>query len=390
MLSIGEAKKVFRDQVCPMMTAKTKSEFMKAKRNINDKYNKYIKTSKAVLKLRGHVHFIPDPRKYKGTSGQKVPTVREILAKEKILQFEHEMESLNMFMCTGCKECHIESKPATSDLTYVCKACNKRNDPDYYIKNNLHPVWYLVDDENNYVLDENGKRVVQYHIPEELACLSMYEKLLIRRCANFVPSVHLKNGIFGLKGHCVTFPQDITEMCDELPQRKETLLTFVRNIGNKDTDAVFPISLRVNRLKVLNALKWLKKHNPFYRNIQIKEENLDWMNGADEVNMGTDGVVLKMKETPKSQLKETEDEHVSNIHSARMNHKKDLDNGGNDDDDNDDDIFPMRTAHANETIKVPSGRQAKQIKELIDIAHETDQTSKIMNFPPIDHDSAIS
>jgi len=179
-------------------------------------------------------------------------------------------------------------------------------------------------------------------------------------------------------------------MCDELPQRKETLLTFVRNIGNKDTDAVFPISLRVNRLKVLNALKWLKKHNPFYRNIQIKEENSDWMNGADEVNMGTDGVVLKMKETPKSQLKETEDEHVSNIHSARMNHKKDLDNGGNDDDDNDDDISPMRTAHANKTIKVPSGRQEKQIKELIDIAHKTDQTSKIMNFPPIDHDSAIS
>ena len=53
------------------------------------------------------------------------------------------------------------------------------------------------------------------------------------------------------------------------------------------------------------------------------------MNGADEVNMGTDGVVLKMKENPKSQLKETEDEHVSNIHSAWMNHK-DLDNGGND------------------------------------------------------------
>ena len=174
-----------------------------------------------------------------------------------------------------------------------------------------------------------------------------------------------------------------------MPQRKETLLTFVRNIGNKDTDAVFPISLRVNRLKVLNALKWLKKHNPFYRNIQIKEENLDWMNGADEVNMGTNGVVLKMRENPKSQLKETEDEHVSNIHSARMNHK-DLGNGGNDNDDDNDDVLPVRTAHANETITVPSGRQAEQIKELIDIAHKTDQTSKIMNFPPIDHDSAIS
>ena len=83
-------------------------------------------------------------------------------------------------------------------------------------------------------------------------------------------------------------------MCDELPQMKEILLTFIRNIGNKDTDSVFPISLRVNCLKVLNTVKWLKKRNPFYRNIQIKEENLDWINGLDEVNMGTNGVVLKI------------------------------------------------------------------------------------------------
>ena len=54
-----------------MMTAKTKSEFMTTKRNINDKYSNYIKTSKAVIKLRGDVHFIPDPRMYSGTPGQK-------------------------------------------------------------------------------------------------------------------------------------------------------------------------------------------------------------------------------------------------------------------------------------------------------------------------------
>ena len=195
----------------------------------------------------------------------------------------------------------------------------------------------------------------------------MYVKLLIRLCANFVPSVHLKNGIFGLNGHCVTFPQGITERCDELPQRKETLVTFVHNIGNKDTDNVFPTSLRVNRLKLVNALKWLQKHNPFYRNIKIKEENFDWMNGAEEVNMVSDGIVLNMKESLRS---------ISNAHSTKQ--------------DEDDDTLPMRTVHANEAIKVPSGRQAEPIKEFIDIAHKTNQTAKIMNFLPIDHDSAIS
>ena len=34
MVIIGEAEKVFRDKVCPMMTAKTKAEFVKAKKRI--------------------------------------------------------------------------------------------------------------------------------------------------------------------------------------------------------------------------------------------------------------------------------------------------------------------------------------------------------------------
>ncbi len=105
------------------------------------------------------------------------------------------------------------------------------------------------------------------------------------------------------------------------------------------------------------------------------------MNGAKEVNMGMDGVVLEMKETSKSQQKETEDEHVSNVHSANATHEKD---------DDEDLALPMQTVHANKTMKVPLGRQAKQIRELIDVAHKINQTSKIMNFSPIDHDFAIS
>ena len=90
-----------------------------------------------------------------------------------------------------------------------------------------------------------------------------------------MPLVHLSNGTFALKGHCVTFPQDITAMCNELPLRKETMIVFIRYIDNKDTTAVYPKSLRVNRKNVLEALLWLKKHNPFYADVSIKEENPD-------------------------------------------------------------------------------------------------------------------
>ncbi len=37
MLMIGEAKKVFHDKVCPMMTSKTKDEFKKAQISLNKK-----------------------------------------------------------------------------------------------------------------------------------------------------------------------------------------------------------------------------------------------------------------------------------------------------------------------------------------------------------------
>jgi hypothetical protein len=100
MLVIGEAKKVFRDKVCPIMTAKTKDEFKKARRSLNVKYWKYTRTSKATLpKLSVDVAFVPDTRKYRGTPGQRLSMLREIIAKERILEFEHYMETLNIFMC---------------------------------------------------------------------------------------------------------------------------------------------------------------------------------------------------------------------------------------------------------------------------------------------------
>jgi hypothetical protein len=107
----------------------------------------------------------------------------------------------------------------------------------------------------------------------------MAEKLLIQRCANLVPSIHLSNETFALKGHCVTFPQDITEMCNKLPLRKEVVVVFICYIGNKDTSAVYPKSFFVNKQNVLKALLWLKKYNAHYAYITIYESNLDWMNG---------------------------------------------------------------------------------------------------------------
>ena len=38
----------------------------------------------------------------------------------------------------------------------------------------------------------------------------------------------------------------------------------------------------IRREKVLNALRWLKKFNSEYKDINISEENLDWMGDNEE------------------------------------------------------------------------------------------------------------
>jgi len=86
-------------------------------------------------------------------------------------------------------------------------------------------------------------------------------------------------------------------MCDELANRKESVLVFICYIGNKDTSAMYPKSMRVNRRNVIEALLWLKIDNPHYRDVTINESNLDWMKDKDEANIGQEGEILSTKDT---------------------------------------------------------------------------------------------
>ena len=109
------------------------------------------------------------------------------------LELEHYLITLNMHKCSVCMECKIQVKPSCNNR-YICQDCVTRKDDNFYIKNNLHPAWYLRNEEGNEVLDEHLKPIPQYNIPTELSCLTMYKQLLIRRCANFISTIHLKGG----------------------------------------------------------------------------------------------------------------------------------------------------------------------------------------------------
>ncbi len=52
-----------------------------------------------------------------------------------------------------------------------------------------------------------------------------------------------------------------------------------------------------------------------------------------------------------------------------------------DDEDNAVELFAM---HENENVRVPSGKQSKKAKDILDTGKESGMSDKVLEFPPID------
>jgi hypothetical protein len=61
---------------------------------------------------------------------------------------------------------------------------------------------------------------------------------------------------------------------------------------------------------VIEALLWLKKHNPFYADVSIRENNLEWMQGEDEVSIASNAEKFKTKNSKQFQVIASETEYV--------------------------------------------------------------------------------
>jgi hypothetical protein len=123
----------------------------------------------------------------------------------------------------------------------------------------------------------------------------------------------------------------------------------------------------------------LKKHNLHHPNIAINELILDWMKDKDKANIGQEGAILSTKNTQHYKILTTQEEMVSNTHS-RMDFS---DCAGNTCD------IEIGAMHPNVGNSLPNAHNTKIIQPLIDIVKNTDQSSKIMNFPCIDHDNPV-
>ena len=96
------------------------------------------------------------------------------------------------------------------------------------------------------------------------------------------------------------------------------MLTFIRYIGNEDTDVVYPESLVVNRDWVIKNLQWLQVHNPYYKDVVITEDNFVWINGVEEASIATDGTKVNMKDNAKALVVEDEEEIIPKAHCTQQ------------------------------------------------------------------------
>ncbi len=192
--------------------------------------------------------------------------------KEQVIKnFELAMKLIKHKHCTSCKMVSLTME--MSNIPNICKECHsKKCTEDYWLDNNMLPVWY---DENNQV---------HYERPKCLKNLYDAEKMLIQRASPFIPLHHIKNGTFGIKGHVCTFPQNITDICKELPRLPSDVTivkvvhTYQQELGDEYSKKIF----KVRRKAVLEALYWLQKHNKYYSDVKINASNLNWLGENDE------------------------------------------------------------------------------------------------------------
>ena len=186
-------------------------------------------------------------------SSNKEPKVELEKGLEEMLNFHSDM-SMHIKQCTVCHEAWpLKTKTIKkSEALYVCLRCKRDKG---FPKKFGH--------ENN---------MVPSKVPDELQDLTQVEEMLIAR-AFPVMQCYVRPGLgyFAYKGHTITLPHNVQKVVDILPNLPSDL-PIVSFIAQGRDNKFF--ELRVRRLVVFNALKWLINHNPFYSCVKLDVERV--------------------------------------------------------------------------------------------------------------------
>ena len=189
------------------------------------------------------------------------PIEQEVVQKlETCNLFKNQLENVSKFhksMEYVIRQCGIcyEAWPVKANkkkCPYVCSRCSldKINPKKFSAQNSMIPSV----------------------VPTELQGLTQIEEMLIARALPIMKVYIKPGGQRGYYGHCINMPQKITELAHTLPRYpKDIPLILVTMKGKNNTFK----NVLVRKAKVEQALFWLLKHNPHYRNVKIDTFALD-------------------------------------------------------------------------------------------------------------------
>ena len=102
--------------------------------------------------------------------------------------------------------------------------------------------------------------------PECLKILNTVEQAAISLICPTMCIYRLRGGGSKLKGHSISFPQDVQGFYRSLPHRPEDLPFIVIKAPHQD------MPLTANRHNIICAITWLKRNNPEYAHIEIDND----------------------------------------------------------------------------------------------------------------------
>ncbi|KAK3910184.1 Halomucin [Frankliniella fusca] len=144
-----------------------------------------------------------------------------------------------------------------------CPTCHKRSMQSSFTKFKCGKNCFLFTKDND---------MDPLDVPDELKSLTYIEKQLISRIHPVTSLYRVKRLQYKYKGHVINFPQDVQHVADTLPYLVEDLSHVVVVRLN---DKVLLKDFVVRKQKVLDALLWLKNHNPHYSDICVDQVSLD-------------------------------------------------------------------------------------------------------------------
>ena len=181
-----------------------------------------------------------------------VPLHNQRFAVENMQQFHKTFQKMQLYLCQVCHEAWPLKSTKTAHETYQCKRCkmDKKFPKKFSRENNMLPS----------------------EVPIELQHLSQCEEILIARAFPIMQVYTKAGGALGYKGHVINLPNNVQHIADVLPHSPKDIPIVVFTIKGKNE---FSKEFKVRRKQVSDALRWLVRHNPLYKNVTIDETLLD-------------------------------------------------------------------------------------------------------------------